>query len=60
MDNYTSAIEENEPLPWDFIDAYVSKNYLLKERQKSLRGETTASCIKGCRGCSERKGDCGL
>jgi radical SAM superfamily enzyme YgiQ (UPF0313 family) len=60
INNYTGEISESEPLPWDFIDAYVSKNYLLKERQKSLIGETSDSCLKGCRGCSERKGDCGL
>ncbi len=65
-DDWISAMEEtgidgpfyanrlrslDEVLPWDFLDIGVSKKYLIKEYEKSLRGETTGDCRNTCRGC---------
>jgi len=40
-----------KPLPWDVIDAGVSKEFLAREYRKSLRGEVTPDCRFACRGC---------
>ena len=42
---------EKELLPWDFIDAGVTRTYLWREWQKALRAETTPDCRLGCQGC---------
>lgn len=41
----------NEELPWDHINAGVSKDYLLSEYQKSLGAKTTKDCRYGCNAC---------
>ncbi|MDD3336010.1 MAG: TIGR03960 family B12-binding radical SAM protein [Eubacteriales bacterium] len=41
----------DETLPWDHIDAYISKSFLRREYEKSMRGETTRVCREGCNGC---------
>ena len=46
---------EKELLPWDFIDAGVTRAYLWREWQKALRGETTPDCRKGCQGCGLKR-----
>lgn len=50
----------DELLPWDFIDAGISKAFLHREYEKALRAETTKDCRHGCNGCGlqERKGVC--
>ena len=50
---------EDEWLPWDHIDAGVSKEFLLREKRRSERGETTQDCRLGvCTRCGAcRKGD---
>lgn len=40
-----------EVLPWDHIDCFVSRDYLMREREKALREETTPDCRKKCGGC---------
>ncbi len=40
-----------DPLPWDHLDAGVTKKYLLREFRRALKGETTPDCRKGCLGC---------
>lgn len=42
---------EDEVLPWDHIDAGVTKEFLLREKHKAERGEITPDCRKGCHGC---------
>ena len=46
---------EDELLPWDFIDAGVTKEFLLRERRKAEEGKVTASCRSACSGCGARK-----
>lgn len=40
-----------EALPWDVIDAVVTKAYLKKEYDRAMREETTKDCRQGCNGC---------
>ena len=40
-----------ETLPWDIIDASISKDFLRKEAEKSLAEITTKDCRWGCAGC---------
>ncbi|MBR5382855.1 MAG: TIGR03960 family B12-binding radical SAM protein [Clostridia bacterium] len=46
---------EKELLPWDFIDAGVTKAYLWCEWQRALKGETTPDCRNGCQGCGMQR-----
>ena len=55
ISSYTRERGENEILPWDFIDIFVTKDYLLKERKKAYSGEVTGSCFKGCKACGVQK-----
>jgi len=41
----------DELLPWDFIDVGVTKNFLMREWEKSKKGETTPNCRDACAGC---------
>ena len=41
----------DELLPWDFIDMGVTKNFLIREWEKSKKGETTPNCRDACAGC---------
>lgn len=41
----------DEVLPWSHIDVGVSEKYLVKERMKADKGETTDDCRNGCTGC---------
>lgn len=42
---------EEEILPWDFIDAGVTKAYLLHEKHRSESGLTTPDCRMACNAC---------
>ena len=41
----------DETLPWDHLDAGVTKAFLRREWEKAQRGERTQDCRKGCVGC---------
>jgi radical SAM superfamily enzyme YgiQ (UPF0313 family) len=42
----------DEMLPWEHIDAGVSRDFLLRERERAMRGEPTPDCRDGeCAGC---------
>lgn len=46
------ARQEDEVLPWDHISCGVKKEYLLKEKEKALREETTPDCrFVDCMSC---------
>ena len=47
----------DELLPWQFIDAGVTQEYLKRECEKAKRGEVTRDCRKGCNGCGLHKWD---
>lgn len=42
---------KEELLPWDFIDAGITKAFLWRENEKSLQAQTTSDCRLGCQGC---------
>ncbi len=45
-----------EVLPWDHVDSGIDKNFLLREWERSIRGETSSPCsADSCEGC----GACG-
>ena len=50
----------DERLPWDFIDAGVTKDYLKREWEKAREAKTTKDCRRGCNGCGLQrwKGAC--
>lgn len=39
------------PLPWDFIDIGVEKDWLINEYQDALKSKTSPSCETGCVNC---------
>lgn len=41
----------DEILPWDVIDCGVTKRFLLRERERAYKGETTPACSEHCSGC---------
>ena len=41
----------DEILPWDHIDSGVSKQFLLRERERALTGDVTRDCREGCNAC---------
>ncbi len=45
----------DEVLPWDIIDCGVTKEFLLREREKAYAGITTPSCAEHCNGCGANK-----
>jgi radical SAM-linked protein len=57
-EDYLAARDPGEPLPWDHIDGGPSKEFLLAEREKALRGETTPDCREeGCFECGACVGE---
>ena len=49
------AFALDEWLPWDVIDAGVSKEFLLRERAKAYAETTTPPCSEHCSGCGANK-----
>ncbi len=45
------ARNEDEILPWDFVDIGVSKEFLLREWQRAQRAEVTPDCRQHCNAC---------
>ncbi len=45
----------DEWLPWDVIDAGVSKEFLLRERERAYAEKTTPACSEHCSGCGANK-----
>ncbi len=49
--DFTRERDENEILPWDFIDVGITKEFLLRERHRAYNGELTQDCRTGCAAC---------
>jgi len=45
----------DEVLPWDIIDCGVTKEFLLRERDRAYEGKTTPHCREKCSGCGANK-----
>ncbi len=51
-DFYTSRQRSfDEILPWDMIDAGVSRDFLRREWERAVKEEVTPNCRKACSGC---------
>jgi len=48
---YLRERNEDEILPWDYLDMGVDKNFLLRERHKAYQAKCTLSCNKQCNAC---------
>ncbi len=49
---YLRERDPRDPLPWDFVDAGIDREFLLSERGKARSGETTPDCrAAGCSSC---------
>ena len=61
MDFYTTRKrKEDEIFPWDFIDAGVTKEFLLKEWKKAEKAEVTPNCRQKCSGCGAARFNTGI
>lgn len=47
--------EKDELLPWAFIDAGVTQQYLWREYERAMQAQTTPDCRKGCQGCGLKR-----
>jgi len=52
--------EEDEIFPWDFIDAGVTKEFLLREWHTAKEETVTKNCREKCSGCGARKYEGGV
>ena len=49
---YLRERNPGDPLPWEFVDAGIDREFLLSEREKARTGETTPDCrAAGCSSC---------
>ena len=51
----TRGFGTDEVLPWDMIDIGVTKQYLLRERERAYAEVTTPSCAEHCSGCGANR-----
>ena len=54
-DDFTREFGEDEVLPWDFIDVYIDKDFLLRERHAAYSGKVSGGCQSGCKACGIQK-----
>lgn len=47
--------EKDELLPWAFIDAGVTQQYLWREWERAVNETPTPDCRKGCQGCGLKR-----
>ncbi len=57
VEDMCGARDPQEPLPWDFIDIRVEKEFLLREYEKSLKEELTEDCRELCGLCGACEGE---
>ena len=61
IDFYTKRPRyEDEIFPWDFIDAGISKAFMLSEWKKALQETVTPNCRMKCAGCGARQFEGGV
>ncbi|MGN0383817.1 MAG: TIGR03960 family B12-binding radical SAM protein [Eubacterium sp.] len=55
MDFYVHRERDiDEIMPWDFIDAGVTKTFLIREWKRAHEGKVTPNCRKACAGCGAK------
>ncbi|MBE6844999.1 MAG: TIGR03960 family B12-binding radical SAM protein [Ruminococcus sp.] len=56
MEFYASRRREyDEVMPWDHLDYYISKEFLIRENKKAKMAETTPHCRQNCAACGVTK-----
>ena len=56
MEFYASRKREyDEIMPWDHLDYYISKEFLVRENKKAKNAETTEHCRQKCSACGITK-----
>ncbi len=56
MEFYASRKREyDEVMPWEHIDYYVSKEFLVRENKKAMLAQTTEHCRNNCSACGVSK-----
>lgn len=51
-ESFIKAKDIEEPLSWDFVDVGVSRQFLVAEYNRAMRGEATPDCSRAaCTGC---------
>ena len=61
IDFYTKRQRsDDEIFPWDFIDAGISKAFMLSEWKKALQETVTPNCRMKCAGCGARQFEGGV
>lgn len=52
FETYTGPRDLDAPLPWDHLEAGISREFLLKERARAFEGRITDDCrYSACRNC---------
>jgi radical SAM-linked protein len=60
-ERYLAARDLDAPLPWDHLSSGVQREFLLRERERALAGQTTPDCRSGlCRACGVCTEETGL
>ena len=59
-DSYTGERAVSESFSWDFIDIGVTKDFLLRERDRALSEKITLDCRSECSGCGLQELGCNL
>lgn len=49
--DFTREYGEDEILPWDFINLFIDKDFLLRERHAAYEGKVSGGCQSGCKAC---------
>lgn len=55
MDFYVRQYDEDEILPWDFIDIGITKEFLLREKENAKNASITPNCRDKCSYCGVQK-----
>lgn len=48
---FTREWNEDETLPWEFIDIGVTREFFLREKHRAYEAKSTGGCLDGCKGC---------
>lgn len=54
-ETYCGAQDMGAPRAWERIETGISREFLLREREKAYKGELTKDCRKGCNACGIHK-----
>lgn len=53
-------IDLSEKLPWEHMDIFVTKKFLMKEYQNAMEEKVTQNCRQKCAGCGAAIAGCGV